>query len=469
MKKYLKMLSIVVTAVMFFSVVAAGCGSSQGSTNDTKTSDTPKAEGTTKEEKVKEPTSTSINGGKDITIKFWYDDPGPTGYARYKQAIEDYQKINPNVKFDINASLGWGDYWQKLPVAVQAGTGPDIMHFHTAYTNVFIPTLAAPYPEDVLPVDKLKAEFMGIDPFVIDGKIYTIPTAYMTGAMVYNKKMWADAGLTDKDFPKTWDQLREVAKKLTKRDGDNIIVNGMDINEGWLLTALSYQKGYFLFKEDGKTSQMNNPGVIEAAKMLQDMIKVDKVFAPSTGAPHERIANGKSAMAYAWTWMNGWLKGNAQGKIEWGWFAVPTFDGAKVVDRNGPEVSPIVNAKSSDEAKAVAFDFIRFYLDSDSYIAELAVNSGCAPAKIKLVNDEKIKADPVLSVVAPYLDMTIWLGFIHNQVDQNVGGILGGEILTKLTDPATALKKFDDEAAKVAPEQKLTAKERMSPLAPDLK
>ena len=37
----------------------------------------------------------------------------------------------------------------------------------------------------------------------------------MTGSVYYNKDMWEAAGLTEADIPKTWDEMREVAKKLT--------------------------------------------------------------------------------------------------------------------------------------------------------------------------------------------------------------------------------------------------------------
>ena len=295
-----------------------------------------------------------VNNGEDITISFWYDDPGPEGYQRWARAIEDYQKIHPNVTFDVNKSLGWGDYWAKLPVAVANGTGPDLMHFHLNWYSDFVPNLAEPYPDDL--VEALKKDFTGIEPMMYDGKVYTIPVGDSTGVMFYNKEMWAEAGLTDEDIPTTWDELREVAKKLTKYDGDKIVVNGLDIADGYFLLALNYQKGYNVFAEDGKHSQLNNPGALEAAKMLQGFITEDKIFAPGSGAAQERFGNQQSAMMYNWTWAGGWLEGNVGDTFEWGVFPTPTFEDSKVVDRNNPEVSAVVNAKSSEENKAVAID-----------------------------------------------------------------------------------------------------------------
>ena len=409
-----------------------------------------------------------VNNGEDITISFWYDDPGPEGYQRYAQAIEDYQKIHPNVKFDVNKSLGWGDYWAKLPVAVANGTGPDLMHFHLNWYGDFIPGLAEPYPDDLTAA--LVEGFSGVEPMMYESKTYTIPVGNMTGAIFYNKEMWAEAGLTDKDIPKTWDELREAAKKLTKKDGDKIVVNGMDIPDGYFLLALNYQKGYNVFAEDGKHTQMNNPGAIEAAKMLQGFITNDKIFAPGSGAAQERFGNKQSAMMYNWTWAGGWLKGNVGDSFEWGIFPTPTFGAdTQVVDRNNPEVSAVVNAKSDPKNKAVAMDFLRFYFASDSYLVELANKTYTAPTKFSCMADPSIVSNEVVSTIASYIDKTVWTGICTSGFDPAVNQILGDELFIQGKDAKTTLQKFDDENAKLAGEAEFATAERKSPLAQYLK
>ena len=54
-----------------------------------------------------------------------------------------------------------------------------------------------------------------VDNFTIDGSFYCAPKDFSTLALVINEKMWSDAGLTDADLPKSWDDLAAVAKKLT--------------------------------------------------------------------------------------------------------------------------------------------------------------------------------------------------------------------------------------------------------------
>lgn len=54
-----------------------------------------------------------------------------------------------------------------------------------------------------------------VENFTLDGTFYCAPKDFSTLALVINSQMWADAGLTDADLPKTWDDLASVAQKLT--------------------------------------------------------------------------------------------------------------------------------------------------------------------------------------------------------------------------------------------------------------
>jgi multiple sugar transport system substrate-binding protein len=408
-----------------------------------------------------------VNNGRNITIGFWYCDEGPEAYQRWAAAIEDYQKIHTNVRIDVNKSLGWDDYWTKLPVAIASGTGPELMHFHNAYYQVFIPGLLEPLPDDL--AKAVLEDFNGVEPWMYNGKLYTIPVGDMTGTMFYNKTMWAQAGLTDRDIPKTWDELRTVAKKLTKTDasGRNT-VNGFEFPDGYFFLALNYQKGYNIFAEDGKHTQLNNPGGLEAAKMIQDWISVDKITSPGSGTPQERFGNQQSAIMYGWTWIAAWLDGNVANKFDWGVFPTPTFPGAKVVDRNNPEVSAVVNSSSSPDKKAAALDFLKFYFASDKYMVELGNQSYVIPTKKSAIQDPAILANRVNGVVAEYVGRTIWTGIFPSSFDPAMP-ILTDELILQSKAPALTLKKFDDEIARNIGDVIIPTAERLSVLGKTLK
>ena len=203
--------------------------------------------------KIQYDTSKAINNGEDIEIEFWYW----TGASDlFKSVVNQYTAIHPNVKITL-VENPYDDYWTKLPLALQGSNGPAIFNVHNSYHENLINYLA---PYDI-PVEDLEEDFVGVSAHVIDGKVYYTDYGMMTATMYYNKAMWSAAGLTEADIPATWDQFREVAKKLTIRDekGD-LIQAGFSFNGGAQgdVLGMQYQYGQNLFTEDGKVTFNND-------------------------------------------------------------------------------------------------------------------------------------------------------------------------------------------------------------------
>ena len=79
-----------------------------------------------------------------------------------------------------------------------------------------------------------------------------------TGMYYYNKDLWAEAGLTDDDIPKTWDEFIEVAQKLTKFDENgNMVQAGYNYNNYFNSTVigLNYQFGDNLSPRTGRVAR----------------------------------------------------------------------------------------------------------------------------------------------------------------------------------------------------------------------
>ena len=255
----------------------AGCGGSTEQKNEEK--ETAKAEVPAEPfgDTIKYDPSVEINDGKDISVELWEwgsDD-------LFHKVIDGYTAIHPNVSIKL-VNNPWEDYWTKLPLALDGEKGPAIFNIHNSYHENLINYLA---PLDI-PLEDLQADFTGVDAHVIDGEVYYIDYGMMTGSVYYNKKMWEEAGLTEDDIPKTWDELREVAKKLTVRDGDKLIQAGLNFNDDFhqnYLLGLNYQLGENLFQEDGKTPNINTDAMKQVMQMLVDMYEVDGVGSKDFG------------------------------------------------------------------------------------------------------------------------------------------------------------------------------------------
>lgn len=54
-----------------------------------------------------------------------------------------------------------------------------------------------------------------------DGKLYAMAPLFSSSAMFYNKKLFADAGVPEPTDNMTWDQVFDLAKRMTRGEGDN--------------------------------------------------------------------------------------------------------------------------------------------------------------------------------------------------------------------------------------------------------
>ena len=84
-----------------------------------------------------------------------------------------------------------------------------------------------------------------IDTYTFEGKMYGVPTWCLTMWMFYNKKMFDEAGIPYPSANTTWTEYLDMAKKLTKTDGDRITQFGANGWNGWTfpLMQLIYSNG----------------------------------------------------------------------------------------------------------------------------------------------------------------------------------------------------------------------------------
>lgn len=354
---------------------------------------------------IKYDPSVEINGGKDVTVELWEWGSDEL----FQEIIDGYTAIHPNVTINL-VNNPWEDYWTKLPLALDGENGPAIFNIHNSYHENLINYMA---PLEI-PLEDLRADFTGVDAHVIDGEVYYIDYGMMTGSVYYNKDMWEAAGLTEADIPKTWDEMREVAKKLTIKEGDTLIQAGLNFNDDFhqnYLLGLNYQLGENLFEEDGVTPKVNSDAMKQVMQMLVDMYEVDGIGSKDFGEKGaDSFGQGQSAMVIQWGHYYNTLK-TTWSDINFGVFEIPTFDGNPYAyNRYNGESTFGVNKNAPEDQQAVAQDFIKYFLANDD--AQVAFNLAMStfPAKKSLADNEKILENPSLKVLAEHIDHYIWPG-----------------------------------------------------------
>jgi len=379
-----------------------------------------------------------VNNGEPIEVEFWYW----TGSANLFASLADkYTAIHPNVTVKL-VENPWADYWTKLPLALQGNSGPAIFNVHNSYHENLIGYMA-PYDVSAEDLDK---EFVGVSAHVIDGKAYYTDYAMMTASIYYNTDMWAAAGLTEKDIPKTWDAFREIAKKLTIRDGETLVQAGFNYNGGLQgkVVGIGYQYGENLFKSDN-TANLNNESMRKAIQAFVDMYAVDRVcdndFGNNSG---DSFGQGKSAMIADWGFMRGVFQQNFP-DLHYGVFEMPapTEEVPYAYFRYNGESTFGVNKNAPAAQQAIAQDIVRYFLANDEIEKEFCLSMATFPAKKSLANDADLMAIPSIAVMADHIDRYIWPGPMPSLYEDNVKVMLE-DIIYNGTDIGESLKKTED-------------------------
>ncbi|WP_066583811.1 ABC transporter substrate-binding protein [Cellulomonas timonensis] len=384
-------------------------------------------------ETVKYDPNTLVNDGEPINLEWWMWD----GDETFGQFAEAYEEIHPNVDIQI-VNQPWDDYWTKLPLQLQSDDGPALYNVHNSHHENLI-TYMEPYD---IPVDELAADYAGVEAHVIDGKVYYIDFGMMTGLIFYNTAMWEAAGLTDADIPETWDEFRDVAKKLTIRDGNSFTQAGFNFNSQFkeFSLGLPYQQGQHLMAADQATPDLDNQAMLDTINLFTGFYDVDQVGSKDFGpVAADSFGQGQTAMIYNWGHFGGTLGTNFP-EIEYGTFRTPVPEAGVepyAHDRYNGESTLGINAKASDAQKAVAQDFLRFYLTNADLMKDLSLHYSVFPMYQPLADDPDVLAHPVLSALG---DITkyVWPGPIPATFETSID-TMWQDILYNGVAPETAL------------------------------
>ncbi|MEV0848091.1 sugar ABC transporter substrate-binding protein [Streptomyces sp. NPDC049954] len=111
------------------------------------------------------------------------------------------------------------------------------------------------------------------DVYTVDGKVYGVPRTNYSMGLLYNKKLFKEAGLDPEKPPATWEEVQAAAKKIAGLGKG--IVGYADYSAqnqgGWHFTAEMYSQGGDVVSADGKKSAVNTPEGKAVLQNLKDM------------------------------------------------------------------------------------------------------------------------------------------------------------------------------------------------------
>lgn len=351
-----------------------GCGNSQ--------SETPGVQGTTA--KTEESSNSEQVGG---TVTWWTWSTEATD--AFAKQIEYATTQNPNLTVDIQYTAN-ADFMAKLPVAIAGGTGPDIYQMTRPSFELYAASGQAMDLTDAIANSPRLQEYLDAlspevrEAYQFEGKQMAIPFTVESTAIAYNKDIFEAAGLPDlKEIEDTWtwDDLHEIAKKLTVKNekGETTqygFFTGVDRLPAW---EFIWSHGAEMFSEDGEVCTLDDPKVAEALKPLVDMYQEGlspSIDVTTTTSGDDIFISGQIAMIPAGIWKI--PSYNNITSFEWDVVELP-FDattGKRVSSSNilGLFVNP--NSKNKEAAIALLEELVqpecqKILADTHTYIPAL--------------------------------------------------------------------------------------------------
>ncbi len=149
----------------------------------------------------------------------------------------------------------------RLPTAFASGEGPDLFIISPGdflrYYNGGVLLDLTPFIEKDAQADFPETVIANR---MVDGKIYGVPMEVEPMAMYYSIPAFEEAGLNENDVPQTWDQLFEVAKKLTNDKRYGVL---FDVSPGYYQNFTWYP---FMWQGDGDIQGADGKSALRLAR-----------------------------------------------------------------------------------------------------------------------------------------------------------------------------------------------------------
>ncbi len=368
-----------------------------------------------------------------IHLTLWQGINPPVNRDVFQKLVAEFNQKNHDIQVE---SIFAGALDQQLPkilTSVVGNSPPDILSFYPQVTGQFVNLDAIVPLEDWLDKLPLKSELYPhvLDEVKLNGHTWSVPMSTSPIGIFYRPKLFKEAGITE--LPKTWKELREVAKKLTiDRDADGKPEQyGMLIPFGkgeWTVFTLFP----FLLSANGEIVQNNrpnlmNPGAIRAVQFWQDLLKDGSatLSMPERGYEEGDFISGRVAMQITgpWTYI---MKSN----VDYGVFPVPVDVRPATVVGTGT----LFVMKTTPERQKAALKFLEYVL-SKKFQTEWSIGTGFLPVNMKSAKSqayqEFIKQKPVIKVFVDQMSVAGSRPIIagYSRISENLGRAIEASML----------------------------------------
>lgn len=345
----------------------------------------------------------------EVTITTWDYQDGSTAASKwYQLRQEKFQELYPEITLEVGsvpaqtASGSVSADRVALTTAMATGTAPTV--YHAGHFSIMKQWIEAGY---AYPLDEFLGDMEDYDKIApgameqatYDGSVYGIPRMVYVLNLAYRKDLYEEAGLDPNKPPKTWEELVEYSKKLTKDDGSQYGLGLISATVAdWWFQLFAWGAGAELstVDESGKVSiDFASDQAVEALQFYHDLKWEHKVLQSDTGASQTSLAAdfaaGRCAQTIFTTENYAYAKQHGLSDEDLGLATIPIGPSGEEVTANGGAYY-FINPSVSEAERAAAWEYIKFMTSEGAQIElyEYLGNNGVVAPYVSYYNTIKV-------------------------------------------------------------------------------
>lgn len=368
-----------------------------------------------------------------MEITLWHDWGGQGGTA-IADIVRDFGSKNPDIIAHVDIVPDLND---KLLVAMMGGVAPEAVILDRWMTSSYAAQGALVSldplirrdnidPSDYFPATWEEATFRGVS--------YGIPFNTDTRALLYHEGMFLEAGLNPDHPPSTWQELRDVSTRITRRSGDGKLEKVGYVphwGHGGFVHYL-WQNGGSVLNDDHTQVTFAGPEGEEALNFMLDLVEwyggIPALDEFSHGivaqGPLPTLLSGRQALIYEGNWNMGAFRDNFPDFYDNDLrVALPPMNKVRATLSGGFALS--MPASTQGERMEAAWRLIRYLTNREAQLA-LGVRTGVIPALRYAATNPAYMHDEIQRV---FIESVLHARFRTNHpVYPRLEGILQGEM-----------------------------------------
>jgi multiple sugar transport system substrate-binding protein len=222
----------------------------------------------------------------------------------------------------------------------------------------------------------------------VNGKVIGMPALVDNLAIVYDKKLFQQAGISPPTPDWTWDDFRAAAKRLTdpaaKQYGWSFPADASE-DTVWHWEAMLWEAGGEILNSDDTKAAFNSSQGLQAMTMLKNMAVDDKsVFIDTTNTKYTNLFNAnKIGMLVTGPWDLSVLQ------VPYGVQIMPSFAGSSAGHQSisGPDNWVVFN--NGDTHTKAAETFVT-WLTAGPQVKQFSLATGDLPTRTSVGNDQTV-------------------------------------------------------------------------------